>query len=175
MIADGWASCYTIAGLLLVNIFIQIIKSDLNIPNLRGNNRAMIASDGDIRFGFSTPVHYSSDNMRSCDIMRMVSCTAGLQSMQFALRDLNRRTDILPNITVGFVAVDDCGTPIRALEVSTYFVNTKSADNSTNCGSNSSVSANAVSNNVVAIVGPFNSAAASLCQQVSSACFKFRS
>jgi hypothetical protein len=162
MIVNGWVLCYTVTGLLMTNNLIHVTKSDLKVPNLRCNDKAMIASDGDIKFGFSTPVHFSSDNMRSCDIVRMVSCTTALVSLKFALRDLNRRTDILPNITVGFVAIDDCGTPIRALEASTYFVNAKSANDTIGCNSNFSVSFSPDGQNVVAVVGPVNSDSASV-------------
>jgi hypothetical protein len=143
-----------------VNLSSSSISIDYNTP--------MIAAKGDINFGYMTSVHLSSDNKRSCDILRGTACTECLESLKFALRDLNRRTDLLPNITVGFVAVDDCGTPVRGLEVSMYFIKPNIVDNAIIDDDVTSVIANANNSRsqnvkqVVAVIGPLSSTAAQL-------------
>jgi hypothetical protein len=137
----------SLQAMLLLFGLAEFAESTLAVPNLIGDRGdVMIASKADINFGFMTSFHVSSDNIRNCDTMRASACTTALPSLRFALRDLNRRADVLPNITVGFVAVDDCGTPIRALEVSSYFVDDNAAIDGSGCSGNSSGVANVPSN-----------------------------
>lgn len=153
---------------LVSTLLAQMTVSQLSVsvPGLSSCDKAMIAAPGDINFGFMNTVRYSGDNMRSCDILVRASCATSLEILKFALRDLNKRTDILPNITVGYVAVDDCGAPIRALEVCEYFVSYIANDNSNKCANFSrndmddATSRN--SSGVVAVIGPGSSASASL-------------
>jgi hypothetical protein len=138
----------------------------ISVPGLSAVDKAMIASPGDINFGYMTIVRFSSDNKRSCDIRLRTSCATSLEILKFALQALNKRTDLLPNITVGYVAVDDCGTPIRALEVSAYFVNNTADSNFDKYANNSGIDVDDAkpqsSRNVVAVVGPASSPSASL-------------
>jgi hypothetical protein len=158
----------SLQAMLLLFGLAEFAESTLAVPNLIGDRGdVMIASKADINFGFMTSFHVSSDNIRNCDTMRASACTTALPSLRFALRDLNRRADVLPNITVGFVAVDDCGTPIRALEVSSYFVDDNAAIDGSGCSSNSSGVANVsssdtTSRDVVAVIGLGSSTVASL-------------
>jgi hypothetical protein len=83
-------------------------------------------------------------------------------AMDFAVNEVNRRQDLLPNVTIGFVQMDDCYNALKALEVAIYFVkdyctssnNTDSGCLGNSCGNDS---VRFQSYDVVGVIGPSNS------------------
>lgn len=45
-----------------------------------------------------------------------------LEAMLFTVKEINNRTDILPNITLGVIAYDTCDSPVYALQQSLDFI-----------------------------------------------------
>jgi ABC-type branched-subunit amino acid transport system substrate-binding protein len=137
----------------------------LTEPSTINSNRRLIVSDGDVSIGYITTVHDSSDNHLSCDVLTPKSCTLGLQPLKFALNELNRRPDILPNITVGFVALDSCGTSVGSLQASTVIANddvlneTTTSNGFANCANSTS---SRLQYQVIGVVGPSSTATSSL-------------
>jgi ABC-type branched-subunit amino acid transport system substrate-binding protein len=140
---------------------VSAVLSDFNFRNLVADEKAVTVSNGDINFGFMTTNHMSSDRKCKCDIAIPIGCAAGLESLKFALNSLNRRSDLLPNISVGYVAVDDCASALRALEVSVVFINDILQTGQVgNCSP--PYHSRDLRYDVVGIIGPAGSAAASL-------------
>jgi len=91
--------------------------------------------------------------------------------LKFAVNELNSRQDLLPNISVGFVAFDDCFIPSRAIGLSVYFVSQDSASANISteavCSLNSSTNSNSTVQQqhlkhyeVAGVVGPVSSGTA---------------
>jgi hypothetical protein len=115
--------CLSVVGVFAYALSVSAVYSDFSFRNLVADQNTVAVSNGDINFGLITTNHMSSGSRRKCDTKFPVGCAAGLESLKFALSRLNERPDVLPNITVGYVAVDDCGSAQRALEGSIVFVN----------------------------------------------------
>lgn len=117
-------------------------------------NDVIFGPKGDINFGFMSLAHFSSDNIGSCDEWSPTACTSELEPFRFAIDAINSRTDILPNLTVGYVALDTCGTPVHSLEMSCMLIGS-AVEGSLD------VAANVSDYDVIGVVGPLNSGTSS--------------
>uniref|UniRef100_H3AI37 G-protein coupled receptors family 3 profile domain-containing protein n=2 Tax=Latimeria chalumnae TaxID=7897 RepID=H3AI37_LATCH len=94
--------------------------------NTKGYFRA-----GDIIIGGLFPLYYNKvlpdanftelPKVARCEIFR-VSHYQWLQSMVFAIEEINRNTKLLPNITLGFAIYASCGMPVRAIKGTMWMV-----------------------------------------------------
>lgn len=75
--------------------------------------------EGDVNIGMLISVHDSA-NGQCTDLLSFG--VAGAWVMEFAIDEVNARSDLLPNITLGFVQMDDCWNDLKALEVSMCLV-----------------------------------------------------
>ena len=74
--------------------------------------------EGDINIGFMTSIH----NDDTCSKTVSIGGTLNSEQIAFAVNAINNSTEILPNITLGFVVLDSCGSELRALARSVYFL-----------------------------------------------------
>jgi len=84
---------------------------------------AMLARPGDINIGVVLYMtDYDSESHQCGPVPIPFECSQ--MAMTIYVTDLiNRRTDLLPNITLGFVMVDGCSNDMRSLEMATFFIN----------------------------------------------------
>src|SRR5688572_26840693 len=71
---------------------------------------------GDLNIGYLNSIHEISSKTRKCDVLRLNNVIC-FESVSMAIEEINRRSDLLPNITLGFVAMDDCHNDITALQM----------------------------------------------------------
>lgn len=70
---------------------------------------------GDLTLGVIMSLHaYNATHLCSNKI-RELGALQRLEAIVFAVEEINRRQDILPNITLGFTIVDDCNNQLTAL------------------------------------------------------------
>ena len=80
--------------------------------------------DGDINIAAMLGVHqYSSVNY--CSDVTPPDWVIGPEAFIFAVEEINKRDDILPNITLGLVILDDCEKDTTALACATQLVPTE--------------------------------------------------
>ncbi|XP_071505533.1 metabotropic glutamate receptor 2-like [Diadema antillarum] len=64
--------------------------------------------DGDIYFGGLFPIHEVGPSGDRCGNLREAETLHRVEAMVFAINEINNRTDILPNVTLGFEIRDTC-------------------------------------------------------------------
>ena len=101
-----------IVGCLLVLNATAILR----YPGTDGVNRSVLAFEADINIGLL------SSQPCGPDVINLMSKCGVFESFKYALTILNNRVDVLPNITLGYVALADCMNPVRGLGLSAYFV-----------------------------------------------------
>jgi Receptor family ligand binding region len=126
--------------------------------------------EGDVNVGMLSSIHETTHG-RCSDFLTNGVIRSWV--MEFALDEVNARQDLLPNITVGFVQVDDCWNDLKALEVAVQFTTVNDeADKVLNCsGSNVAKGTGTAalrSYNVVGVLGPSNSAMSMVVSQFLS-------
>ena len=135
----------------------------IDVPKIQQRTlSALLAKEGDINIGHLTDITTYSDATKTCGPTRGKRGCEAVEMAIYVVDEINRRSDLLPNITLGFVIADGCSLDRKGLEVVSYFVK----DNDT-CGEsdqqhlNESLSAqkHTFSNklktyNVIGIVGP---------------------
>ena len=115
---------WSVLGCRLVAISAIIaasVYSELVVPGLL--NRAHPFSyvrEADINIGLMIPIHRPGITGRCTELVQYGVVWSLL--MQYAVDSINNRKDLLPNITLGFVNVDECYHPLKALEAAIYFV-----------------------------------------------------
>ena len=125
-------------SLFLSLCFGQILASSSGYP--RNTTRAQDGGDGFTRAEFPSdtepnfvlgglfPVHSKNvtDHGLTCGSLNVERGIHRLEAMIFAVDEINKDANLLPNITLGMVAYDTCGSYTRALEQSLKFVMAKS-------------------------------------------------
>ena len=91
------------------------------IPGLPTVNFSQL---GDLNVGLVLQLHKFSKNFCGKDAKGLASLQK-LEAFAFAVDEINNRSDILPNVTLGFVGIDDCGHPKTARARALHFIQCK--------------------------------------------------
>jgi hypothetical protein len=150
--------CYLRLRLYAVGLFSTLylsVDAELRVPGLLDRQFPFSrVREADVNIGLILSAHQSADGDSRCGVV-MPSNVLWSWAMQFAVEQINARNDLLPNVTLGFVQLDDCFSALKALEVSVYFVEDDCAEN---CNANNgSVNSFYQSYNVAGIIGPLDS------------------
>ncbi|XP_064615664.1 metabotropic glutamate receptor-like [Liolophura sinensis] len=111
---------------------------------------------GDVNLGGIFPIYNYHKHLPCGSSLRSTSILQYVEAMVYAVNAVNQRSDILPNVTLGFVILDDCKKPSTALSQALRFIPRAAEGN--DCGpsvSNSSTSTQNYTENfdVVGVVG----------------------
>lgn len=99
-----------------------IFVSGFTLPNM---DRKVYAKPGDINVGvFLMATQPESGSSCSQQIQKGSTALEFSESVAFAVEAINKRDDLLPNVTLGFYAVDDCALPAMSLAKSLLFLPT---------------------------------------------------
>ena len=146
--------------LIFTRLSKNAVEGELIVPGLLVRPYPFsFVSERDINLGLLANIHVLDGNGK-CSIISP-SGMLGSLSMRLAVEHINERNDILPNVTLGYVQMDTCSDPLKALEVSVYFVKDKKNTTLTNCRDcvfNSSYDSRFQSYDVIGPIGPSNSA-----------------
>ncbi|KAH0545837.1 metabotropic glutamate receptor 7-like isoform X1 [Cotesia glomerata] len=97
------------------------IKSDYN----GANSSKLIRIDGDIIFGGIFPMHEQIVGLSGelpCGAVKEEKGVQRLEAMLFAIDEINRNDELLPNTTLGALILDSCSSDTYALDQSMEFV-----------------------------------------------------
>jgi len=112
--------------------------------------------EADVNIGLLSSVHQLTGGGQ-CTTFRQIGALRAW-TFEFAIDQVNDRADLLPNITLGFVEMDDCYDALKALEVSVYFVEDNCESGNSSCvGSVGDDDVRFRSYDVVGVVGPSTS------------------
>jgi hypothetical protein len=153
-------------------LFFITVAGDLDVPGFNSRPNVVVANIGDINIGYLASPHQDIVGSDLCKPAKISTICGLMEAMILAIEEINNRNDLLPNITLGYVAIDDCHGALKALGVAVYFV-TDDAETSVNSSSStcSASKQNAYSRgptnelrhyDVIGVVGPTTSASASL-------------
>jgi Receptor family ligand binding region len=153
----AWLPLYAVG---LFSTLLLIVDAELHVPGLLTRQFPFTrVREADINIGLTLSVHQSANGDDRCSVL-MPTNVLWSWTMQFAVKQINTRHDLLPNITIGFVHVDDCFSALKCLEGSVYFVkdSCNGGTGSGNCSiSDSSADSLFQSYDVVGIIGPLDS------------------
>lgn len=91
-------------------------QSSDGVDGLDDNTSPVWERDGDIQLGVVLSMTDYHQEAPMCGLdLRRPSALLRLESMVFAVEEINRRRDILPGIRLGFVVMDDCSRDAAAL------------------------------------------------------------
>ena len=104
--------------LLLISLFPlgRAFPDDVYKPDYR------YIEEGDINIGAILSVHISSSLLKCSGEIRDKRNVQNVEALHFAVREINNRSDILPHLKLGFVALDDCQSPDIALARAIQFM-----------------------------------------------------
>lgn len=107
---------------LFVNCLMTTIQS-LDANDYNGNGK-LIRTSGDIVLGGIFPMHefLSSNREYPCGAIKEEKGIQRLEAMLYAIDEINRDQNLLPNVTLGMVVIDSCSSDTYALEQSMEFV-----------------------------------------------------
>ncbi|KAK6187278.1 hypothetical protein SNE40_005342 [Patella caerulea] len=112
---------------LLVLLFqISYFVAIATIHNPGNLPQVAFISPGDYTIGGILSVHFSSPDKMCSDRIREFAVYQKLESIAFAVDEINQRNDLLPNRTLGFVILDDCSKTTSSLTRALHFVQTHS-------------------------------------------------
>lgn len=123
------------------------------IPGLQNRQNFYYTHQGDLNIAHLTTV-YQTDSNGQCTLMLSGGIVRS-EALKMAIESINNRTDILPNVTLGYLSIDDCWNGQKALEAAVYLVQqaiiapTNEANYSIDDGSNGQL--------VIGVLGPSNS------------------
>jgi Receptor family ligand binding region len=142
--------------LLFLQLVVVGVDTELYVPGLVDRQYPVSrVQEADVNVGFVVSIHQTADNDSRCAIL-MPSGVLQSLAMQFAVQEINARQDLLPNVTLGFVHVDDCWDSLRALQASVYFIEDY-CTGSSRCNVSGAGVDSLESFHVVGIIGPEDS------------------
>src|SRR6218665_2471700 len=107
-------------------IYILLINSDFRcfgsteLPGIKDRNvKAMLARPGDINIGLVIHVTAYNATSQQCGTFPTPFGCSQVEMAIYVTNQINRRSDLLPNITLGFVMVDGCSNDMKSLEMAT--------------------------------------------------------
>ncbi|CAH1227436.1 GRM3 [Branchiostoma lanceolatum] len=89
--------------------------------------REFYAQPGNVTLGGLLSVHVTVGG-EFCSVLRESGAVQRMLSMAYAVNEVNRRDDLLPNVTLGFAIYDDCSTETMALVETLNFISTQGLD-----------------------------------------------
>lgn len=104
--------CLTMGGL------VETVRQP---PNLGNRTQFVYVREAEVTIGQLVSIHWMDDNKQCTGLFTQEVIRA--KAFEFAIDQINKREDLLPNITVGFVQLDDCFNELMALEVGIYLMN----------------------------------------------------
>jgi vomeronasal 2 receptor len=131
----------------------------LRVPGMRNRNHFAYVREGDINIGHLVSIHGTTKGV--CTGIKK-DAVLRYKAMEYAVDEINKRQDLLPNVSVGFVQMDDCWNGLKASEAVIYFVKDDTDDQAN--GSCDTLTVNSTdggryprSFDVVGVIGPSNS------------------
>lgn len=109
---------------LLLLLKLLIIKDDkyvnaISIPNL---SMDCYIQEGDLNIGYIKQIHkMNTDNFCGEELESSLELQF-VEAFRWAIDQVNAKADLLPNMTLGFVILDDCGRDLTALAKSLYLI-----------------------------------------------------
>ena len=109
---------------VLLLITLLTIKDDkyvnaISIPNL---SMDCYIQKGDLNIGYIKQIHkMNTDNFCGEELESSLELQF-VEAFRWAIDQVNSRPDLLPNITLGFAILDDCGRDLTALAKSLYLI-----------------------------------------------------
>ena len=124
-------------------ILVYIFAFEVRTTNSKYKNQAPLRyyKDGQVIIGALFSIHSKMPGQKTCD--KFSSDGFGFaQTLAFAVDQINKNTQLLPNVTLGYDIRDYCNYPLEAVSATYDFVN------------------NWPSNRIVAVIGPEDSSTA---------------
>ncbi|XP_074657414.1 metabotropic glutamate receptor 4-like [Tubulanus polymorphus] len=91
----------------------------IRVPGLPDKQYARL---GDINLGGIFPIQGYSSSKPCGDALRNTAIMQYIEAMVYAVELMNNRTDILPNVTLGFIILDSCIKDMTAMGQALHFV-----------------------------------------------------
>lgn len=108
---------------LIIYLFINCCVTTIQSIDT-GNNGKLIRIPGEIVLGGIFPMHEHNSTNREypCGAIKEEKGIQRLEAMLYAIDQINKDENLLPNITLGTVVIDSCSSDTYALEQSMEFV-----------------------------------------------------
>jgi len=97
------------------------------IPDLPTVNFSRL---GDLSLGVVLSIHRFEKEALCSNVTTDLDVLQRLESTVFAVEEINNRSDLLPNVTLGFIIVDACYKELTSLARTLHFVQTESSSSS---------------------------------------------
>ncbi|KAK7111329.1 hypothetical protein V1264_010983 [Littorina saxatilis] len=106
----------------LLGLILPLLSQAGEILPVQGLPNTTFSISGDLNIGVVMSLH-SYDKRSLCgDVIRELGALQRLESIVFAVEEINNRSDLLPNVTLGFTVLDDCYNDLTALVRALQFV-----------------------------------------------------
>lgn len=118
--------CHIALKILLYLVMGGLVATVRQPPGLGNRTQFVYIRDGDVSIGHMVSIHTMDDKQQCTKLIPLEVLRS--KAVEFAIDQINKREDLLPNITVGFVQLDDCFNDLKALEVAIYLINNELDD-----------------------------------------------
>ena len=78
--------------------------------------------EGDVSIGAILSIHSHKNLFKCTDYIQDARKVQNVEALNFAVQEINNRTDLLPNIKLGFDILDDCQSPSLAIARAMQFI-----------------------------------------------------
>lgn len=115
---------------VLICILVQIYGvSSVGIRTLEDLPNIFYTMQADVNIGVVIPVHRYNSQTFCSSAIREMGALQRVEAVAFAVREVNSREDILPNVTLGFTMMDDCSKDTTALVRALHLIQNNGASN----------------------------------------------
>lgn len=105
----------------MLNVIRVSPQSNLIRP-IPGMTHVNFSRRGDLNLGVLLSLHRYDKDALCGKTPRALHALAHLEAVVFAVEEINNRSDILPNVSLGFIILDCCNNELAALARAFHFI-----------------------------------------------------
>jgi hypothetical protein len=98
--------------LQVLNFLLAVSRAELNVPSMSKRKNVVVAREGDINIGYLANAHLYDVVHKRCGSDIYQDNCGYMQAMKFSVNEVNAMNDLLPNVSLGYVALDGCATSL---------------------------------------------------------------
>lgn len=113
-----------ISTLLLCSVLnvIRVSTQSNLIRPIPGMTSVNFSRHGDLNLGVLLSLHRYDKDALCGKTLKGITTFAHTEAIAFAVEEINNRSDILPNVSLGFIILDCCSNELAALARAVHFI-----------------------------------------------------
>lgn len=155
-------------AVVVFGVIFGLVHGAAGVQTVPGLPYTCYNEDGDLNLAFMVKVSGKGSDVLCTGELYSAARVKYVEALVYSIRKINRRQDLLPNVTLGFVIMDTCGRDLACLARATYLIPDPKGQKTEVTAGNGQCIPEPQRYNVIGVVGPSTSREAVLLSSLMS-------